>query len=155
MGRLISDEKRRLLRKFQTHWQICAKTKVSLKTGPQDDSSIPKKKITLRVVPVNPDEDWVTGREDILQELARDSRFLQLSALLETYNYEHPRETEREDPTNYHTKNLRVWIAKCIESDVTIVFTKNKMFCEIFEELDRTYTTLGAHLMEYVHILFK
>ena len=140
---------------FKIHWQIRARTKVSLKTGPQDDSSIPKKKITLQVVPVNPDEDLVTGREDILQELARDSHFLQLSTALETYNYERARETEGEDPTNYHTRNLRAWIAKCIQSDVTMVSTKNKMFCEIFEELDRTYTTLGAHLTEYVRILFK
>ena len=29
------------------------------------------------------------------------------------------------------------------------------MFWEIFKELDWTYTTLGAHLMEYVCILFK
>ena len=69
------------------HWQIRAKTKVSLKTGPQDDSSIPRKKITLKVVPVNPDEDCATGREDVLQELAKDSRFLQLSTVPETYNY--------------------------------------------------------------------
>ena len=32
---------------------------------------------------------------------------------------------------------------------------KNKIFCEIFEELDRTYTTLGAHFTEYVRVLFK
>ena len=155
MGRLISDEKRRLLRKFQTHWQICAKTKVSLKTGPQDDPSIPKKKITLQAVPVNPDKDWVTRREDILKELARGSHFLQLSTALETYNYEHAGETEGEDPMNYHTRNLQAWIAKCIQLDVTIVSTKNKMFWEIFEELHQTYLNLGAHLMEYVHILFK
>ena len=54
---------------FKTHWQIRAKTKVSLKTGLQDGSSITKKKITLKVVPVNPDEDRVTRREDVLQEL--------------------------------------------------------------------------------------
>ena len=29
------------------------------------------------------------------------------------------------------------------------------MFRDIFEEIDRTYTTLGDHLTEYVRILFK
>ena len=56
---------------------------------------------------------------------------------------------------NYHTRNLGAWIAKCIQSDVTILSTKNKMFWEIFEELDWTCMTLGAHLTEYVRILFK
>ena len=91
---------------FKTHWQIRAKTKVTLKTGPQDEYSIPKKKITLQVVPVRPDEDWVTGRDKLLEELARDSRFLQMSTALLTYNYEQARETEGTDPTNYHTTNF-------------------------------------------------
>ena len=140
---------------FKTHWQLRAKTKVSLKTGPQEDSSIPKKKINLKVVPVNPDEDWVTGREDVLQELVKDSCFLQLSTAIVTYNYERAREAEGDDPTNYLTRNLRTWFADCIQLDASIVSMKNKMFCEIFEELDQTYTTLGAHLTECVQVLFK
>ena len=83
---------------FKTHWQIRTKTKVSLKTGPQDDPSIPKKKITLQAVPVNPDKDWVTRREDILKELARGSHFLQLSTALETYNINAPEKQKEKAP---------------------------------------------------------
>lgn len=32
---------------------------------------------------------------------------------------------------------------------------KNRLFREIFEEIDRTDTTLGAHLTEYVRVLIK
>ena len=78
-----------------------------------------------------------------------------MSTALSTYNYEQARETEGTDPTNYHTTNLRAWIVKYIASDVMVISTKIKMFCDIFEDLDRTYTTLGAHLTEYVRILFK
>ena len=68
---------------------------------------------------------------------------------------EEARATEGNDPTSYCTTNLRGWIVKCIASEVTVVSTKNRMFCDIFEEIDRTYTTLGAHLTEYVRVLFK
>ena len=112
---------------FNTYWQIRAKTKDSLKTGPQDEYSIPKKKITLQVVPVRPDEDWVTGRDDILAEFAWGSRFLQMSTALSTYNYEQARETEGTDPMNCHTTNLQVWIMKCIALDVTVILTKKKV----------------------------
>ena len=71
---------------FQTLWKIRAKTRVSQKIGPQDEFSIPKKKISLQVVSVRPDEDWVTGCEEILAELVRDSRFSKLSTSLSAYN---------------------------------------------------------------------
>ena len=140
---------------FQALWQIRAKTKVSQKTGPQDEYSIPKKKINLQVVSVRPDEDWVSSREEILAELARDSRFSKLSTALSTYNYEEARATEGNNPTSYQTTNLRAWIVKCIASDIMVVSTKNRLFCDIFEDIDRTYMTLGAHLTEYVRVLFK
>ena len=50
---------------FQTLWQIRVKTRVSQKTGPQDEFSIPKKKISLQVISVRPVKDWVTRREEI------------------------------------------------------------------------------------------
>ncbi len=36
-----------------------------------------------------------------------------------------------------------------------MVSTKNRLFCDIFEEIDRTYTTLGAHLTEYVRVIIQ
>ena len=51
---------------FKTHWQLRAKTKVSLKTILQDDSSIPKKKVYLKEVLVNSETSWVSGCEAIL-----------------------------------------------------------------------------------------
>ena len=131
-----------------------AKNKVSQKTGPQDDYSIPKKKINLQVVSVRPDKDCVSSHEEILAELARDSWFSKLSTALSTYNYEEARATEGNDPRSYQTTNLRAWIVKCIASEVTVVSTKNRLFCGIFEDIDRTYTNLGAHLTKYVRILF-
>ena len=73
-----------------------------------------------------------------------------MSTALSMYNYEQARETEGTDPTNYHTTNLRAWIVKYIVSDITVVSMKNKMLCDIFEDLYWTYTTLGVHLTEYV-----
>ena len=107
------------------------------------------------MVSVRPDKDWVTGLDEILAELARDSRFSKLPTALSTYDYEEARATEGTDPTNYHTTNMRAWIVKCIASKVMVVSTKNRMFCDIFEDINRTYTTLRAHLTEYVRILFK
>ena len=107
-------------RTFQALWQVRAQTKVSQKTGQQDEFSIPKKKINLQVISVRPDEDWVTSRDEILAELARDSRFLKLSTSFSAYNYEEARATEGNDPMNYCTTNLRAWIAKCIASDVMV-----------------------------------
>ena len=71
------------------------------------------------------------------------------------YNYEEARATESTDPTSYQTTNMRAWIVKCIASEVMVVSTKNRMFCDTFEDIDRTYTTLGAHLTEYIRISFK
>ena len=78
-----------------------------------------------------------------------------MSTSLSAYNYEGARASEGNDPTNYCTINLRAWSAECIESDVTVVSTKNRLFCDIFEEIDRTYTTLGAHLTEYVRVIIQ
>ena len=100
------------------------------------------------MVSVRPDEDWVSSREEILAELARDSRFSKLSTALSTYNYEEARATEGTNPTSYQTTNLQAWIVKCIASDVTVVSTKNRLFCDKFEDIDWTYTTLS--LTEYV-----
>ena len=140
---------------FKTHWEIRAKARVSSKIVPQEDSSVPKKQVTLKEVPVNPPKNWVTCCEAVLQELARDSRFLQLLIPLETYNCKRAKEVEGGDHKSYLSRNLCMWFASCIQLDVSIVLMKNKMFSEIFEELDCTYTTLGAHLTEYVRVLFK
>ena len=104
---------------------------------------------------MKPHEEWVKGREKILAELARDSRFSKMSTSLSAYNYEGARASEGNDPTNYCTINLRAWLAECIESDVTVVSTKNRLFCDIFEEIDKTYTTLGAHITSYMKVIVQ
>ena len=111
--------------------------------------------MTLKEVLVNPETNWATSCEAVLQELARDSRFLQLSIALKTYSYERAQESEGGNHRSYLSRNLRMWFAGCIQSDVSLVSMKNKMFSEIFEELNRTYTTLGAHLTKYIRVLFK
>ena len=121
---------------FEALWQVRSATKVSTKTGHQDEFSVPKKKINLQVISVNPNEDWAKSRDEILAELARDSRFSTLSTSLSAYNYEAARAIEGSDPTSYCTTNLRAWIVKCVASEVTAILTKNRLFCDIFEEID-------------------
>ena len=140
---------------FETLWHVRNTNRATSKTGGQDEFSIPKKKIALKVVPVKPHDEWVKGRDKILAELEKDSRFSKMSTSLSAYDYERARAYEGKDPTNYCTINLRAWLAECIESDVTVVSTKNRLFCDIFEEIDKTYTTLGAHITSYMTVIVQ
>ena len=136
-------------------WQIRARTKGSVKNVPQEDSSIPKKKVSLAELKVNPETSWVTDRESVLQELVKYALLLTLSTALEMHQYEKAKTAEGDSHTGYLGRNLRTWFVSCSTLEVSVVSMKNKMFSEIFEELDQTYMTLGAHLIEYVSVLFK
>lgn len=100
--------------------------KGSLKTIPQDDSSIPKKKVSLAQLKLYLETSWVTGRKSVLQEPAKDSRFLALSTGLELHQCKKAKTAEGGSHTGYLSKNLRRWLAACIASDMSAM--KNKMF---------------------------